>query len=146
MVRICTWNLENLFLPGDAAGPETGAAYQAKLTSLADVIATMAPDVLAVQEVGEDAALTDLADRVGGTWHQATAAPDRRGIRVGFLSRLPMTAVRQWVAFPAGPAPDPGRRHRRVQLDDGARRAAGPGEGRPAGASTSSRATSSPSC
>jgi len=67
MVRICTWNLENLFLPGDAAGPETGAAYQAKLSSLADVIATMAPDVLAVQEVGDEAALTDLAERVGGT-------------------------------------------------------------------------------
>lgn len=110
MVRICTWNLENLFLPGDAAGPETAAAYQAKLASLAEVIATMAPDVLAVQEVGDVAALTDLAARVGGTWHTATAAPDRRGIRVGFLSRLPLTAVRQWVAFPAGLRP--------IQVDD----------------------------
>ncbi|WP_200942862.1 endonuclease/exonuclease/phosphatase family protein [Cellulomonas sp. Root485] len=110
MVRICTWNLENLYLPGDAAGPETGAAYQAKLSSLADVIATMAPDVLAVQEVGDEAALTDLAERVGGTWHQATAAPDRRGIRVGFLSRLPLTSVRQWTAFPPGLRP--------IQVDD----------------------------
>ena len=110
MVRICTWNLENLFLPGEAAGPETAAQYQAKLTALADVIVTMAPDVLAVQEVGDVAALTDLADRVGGTWHQATAAPDRRGIRVGFLSRLPMTSVRQWIAFPAGLRP--------IQVDD----------------------------
>ena len=110
MGRICTWNLENLFRPGDDAGPESGAEYQAKLTSLAGVIVTMAPDVLAVQEVGDVAALTDLADRVGGTWHQATAAPDRRGIRVGFLSRLPMTSVRQWIAFPDGLRP--------IQVDD----------------------------
>ena len=65
----------------------------------------MEPDVLAVQEVGDVDALTDLADRAGGGWHVETAEPDRRGIRVGFMSRLPLTEVRQVRAFPAGLRP-----------------------------------------
>jgi predicted extracellular nuclease len=54
--------------------------------------------------------LADLAERVGGVWHRATADPDRRGIRVGFLSRLPLHQVRQISAFPAGVRP--------IQVDD----------------------------
>lgn len=38
------------------------------------------------------------------------ADPDRRGIRVGFLSRLPLTAVEQVAAFPTGLRP--------IQVDD----------------------------
>jgi hypothetical protein len=53
MVRIGTWNLENLFRPGGQAGPTTGAAYTAKPEALAARIREMAPDVLAVQEVGD---------------------------------------------------------------------------------------------
>ncbi len=105
MVRIGTWNLENLFLPGGQFGPRTDAEYQAKLAALAGVIEAMAPDVLGVQEVGEVAALADLADRAGGGWHLETADPDDRGIRVGFLSRLPLTHVRHWSHFPAGLRP-----------------------------------------
>ena len=105
VVRIGTWNLENLFLPGGESGPRTDAEYQAKLTTLAAVIEAMAPDVLGVQEVGDVAALTDLADRAGGGWHVETATPDDRGIRVGFLSRLPLTHVRQWSHLPAGMRP-----------------------------------------
>ena len=63
-MRIGTWNLENLFRPGPA-GPSTDAVYQAKLDSLAATITALAPDVLAVQEVGDPAALADLAARVG---------------------------------------------------------------------------------
>jgi endonuclease/exonuclease/phosphatase family metal-dependent hydrolase len=105
VVRIGTWNLENLFLPGGPSGPPTDAEYQAKLATLAAVIEAMAPDVLGVQEVGDVGALTDLADRAGGGWHVQTASPDDRGIRVGFLSRLPLTHVRQWSHFPAGLRP-----------------------------------------
>ena len=50
----------------------------------------MDPHVLAVQEVGDPAALQELADRVGGTWHIETADPDagtNHTIRVGILSR-----------------------------------------------------------
>ncbi|WP_308257757.1 endonuclease/exonuclease/phosphatase family protein [Pseudonocardia lacus] len=110
VVRIGTWNLENLFRPGADGGPRTEDAYQAKLSSLADTITVLAPDVLAVQEVGDPDALTDLADRAGGGWHLATADPDRRGIRVGFLSRLELTDIEQTIGFPAGLRP--------IQVDD----------------------------
>lgn len=33
MFTIATWNLENLFRPGDEAGPESNAAYQAIMRS-----------------------------------------------------------------------------------------------------------------
>ncbi|MEZ0447990.1 endonuclease/exonuclease/phosphatase family protein [Cellulomonas sp. ICMP 17802] len=110
MVRIGTWNLENLFLPGGAAGPVTAADYEEKLASLAAVIVAMAPDVLGVQEVGDVTALEDLADRAGGAWHLETADPDTRGIRVGFLSRLPLTHVQEWRRFPT--------RLRAIHVDD----------------------------
>ena len=93
MVRIGTWNLENLFRPG-AAGPSDEPAYRAKISGLARTIGELAPDVLAVQEVGDPAALADLAAAAGGDWHTRTADPDARGIRVGFLSRLPLADVR----------------------------------------------------
>lgn len=60
MLTIATWNLENLFRSGDDAGPESAAAYEAKLKALAETITELALDVLAVQEVGEPEALTDL--------------------------------------------------------------------------------------
>lgn len=90
MLTIATWNLENLFRPGNGAGPESEAAYEAKLKALAETITELAPDMLAVQEVGEPEALADMVDRLGGTWHTALADPDGRGIRVGVLSRLPL--------------------------------------------------------
>lgn len=110
MVRIGTWNLESLFRPGGAAGPRTDAAYQAKLAALAAVINVMAPDLLAVQEVGDPAALVDLAELAEGGWQCPTADPDGRGIRVGFMSRLPLADVEQVRVFPAGLRP--------VQVDD----------------------------
>lgn len=77
---------------------------------LAETITELAPDVLAVQEVGEPEALADLADRLDGTWHTALADPDGRGIRVGVLSRLPLRHVEQVVDFPEGLRP--------IQVDD----------------------------
>jgi len=110
MVRVGTWNVENLFLPGGEAGPKTEDAYQQKLDALAATITDLAPDVLAVQEVGEPQALDDLAARVGGGWHVELADPDGRGIRVGYLSRQPLTDVEQIAAFPEGLRP--------IQVDD----------------------------
>jgi len=109
MARIGTWNVENFFRP-DAGSPGDEDAYQAKVAHLAETIKTMAPDVLAVQEVGDPEALADLATAVGGSWNLETAGPDGRGIRVGFLSRLPLNEVTQVSAFP-GPM-------RAVQVDD----------------------------
>jgi len=70
----------------------------------------MAPDLLAVQEVGDPAALVDLAELAEGGWQCPTADPDERGIRVGFMSRLPLADVEQVRVFPAGLRP--------VQVDD----------------------------
>ncbi|WP_432476308.1 endonuclease/exonuclease/phosphatase family protein [Nocardioides sp. GXQ0305] len=111
MVRIGTWNLENLFLPGQEQGaPDDQAAYDAKLDTLAEVIDGLHPEVLAVQEVGAPEALDDLAGRLGQEWRTALADPDRRDIRVGFLSRAELTHVEQVRDFPAGIGP--------VQVDD----------------------------
>ena len=63
----------------------------------------MDPHVLAVQEVGDPAALQELADRVGGTWHIETADPEagtNHTIRVGILSRVELTQPQQVSAFP----------------------------------------------
>ena len=111
MLAVATWNLENLFCPGADAGPSDQGSYDAKLTTLANTIRLLSPDVLAVQEVGDPAALDDLRARLGGAWNAALSAePDGRGIRVGFLARLPLTDVEPVRLFPAGTAP--------VQLDD----------------------------
>ncbi len=66
------------------------------------MIAAAAPDVLAVQEVGEPEALADLAARLGGDWRLETAEvfePDHP-IRVGVLSRVPLSAIEQVSRFP----------------------------------------------
>ena len=110
MITVGTWNLENLFRPSSDPSPESQAAYEAKLTALAQTITELAPDVLAVQEVGEAEALGDLMDRLDVTRHTALADPDGRGIRVGVLSRLPINGIEQIVNFPDGLRP--------IQVDD----------------------------
>jgi endonuclease/exonuclease/phosphatase family metal-dependent hydrolase len=101
MTKIGTWNLQNLFRPGGGSGsPGDQDAYRAKLAALARTITGLDPDVLAIQEVGDPDALQDLITRLDGTWHTALADPDGRGIRVGVLSRRPMTVVEQVRAFP----------------------------------------------
>jgi endonuclease/exonuclease/phosphatase family metal-dependent hydrolase len=65
-------------------------------------IEAIAPDVLGVQEVGQPDALEDLRSALGADWKAiASEHPDRRGIRVGFLSRLPFAEHEDVVAFPA---------------------------------------------
>ena len=105
-LRIGTWNLENLFRPGtDAGAPTDRTAYDAKLAALASTITALQPHVLAVQEVGDPAALDDLAALLPGTWHTATAAPDERHIRCGVLSRLRILETEPFSAFPTGLGP-----------------------------------------
>lgn len=106
-----TWNLENLFRPGTAAGPSDQDAYTAKLKELKRVIDELSPDVLAVQEVGGPEALEDLAARLDGDWRtEVSEIPDGRGIRVGFLSQRAMQKVEQIHEFPDGLEP--------IQVDD----------------------------
>ncbi|MGW6057556.1 endonuclease/exonuclease/phosphatase family protein [Streptomyces sp. NPDC055189] len=97
-----TWNLENLYRPGGKFGPKDKAAYEAKLASLAATIKALNPSVLGVQEVGDPEALADLAGMLEGTWHTTLSEhADERGIRVGFLSSLPVFVVADENAFPA---------------------------------------------
>jgi len=105
-LTIATWNLENLFLPGTDSGPPDQATYDKKLASLKTLIEEIAPDVLAVQEVGDEQAFEDLLGVLSGDW-QARLSPDAddRGIRVGFLSKLPFEDLERIRAFPEGTDP-----------------------------------------
>src|SRR2546428_2534148 len=92
MFKVMTWNLENLFRPGGPSGPADPDVYKAKLHGLAATINGQAPDVLAVQEIGDPDALADLVGLLDGTWHQRLSDhPDHRGIRVAWLSPTPST-------------------------------------------------------
>jgi predicted extracellular nuclease len=98
--RISGFNVENLFPPGADLdlGIVTQAQYDEKLTGLAAAIGQRlkAPDVVAVQEVGDSqgrgdapktsqGVLQDLASRIGGYTAYALEGFDSRGIDVGFL-------------------------------------------------------------
>ena len=76
------------------------------------MIDAAAPDVLAVQEVGEPEALADLVARLAGSWHTelCTVFEPDHPIRTGVISRAPLTGVAQIAAFPDQLAP--------VQVDD----------------------------
>jgi endonuclease/exonuclease/phosphatase family metal-dependent hydrolase len=101
MLTVATWNLENFFRPGVGAGPTSQVAYDDKVAHLKATIEAIAPDVLGVQEVGQPEALEDLRAALGADWHAiASEHPDGRGIRVGFLSRLPFAEDEDVVAFP----------------------------------------------
>src|SRR5687767_278501 len=94
MLTIATWNLENLFEPGTDGGPTDDAVFEAKLDALAATIDDVGPDVLAVQEVGSADALDALRERLDGDWSaEVSPDPDGRGIRVGYLSRHPLSDV-----------------------------------------------------
>ena len=109
--KVMTWNVENLFRPGEAAGPSGASAYDAKLKGLARAINEQAPDALAVQEIGDPAALEDLTALLNGTWQrQVSAHPDVRGIRVAWLSPRPISDPVDITAFAPGLQP--------VQVDD----------------------------
>ncbi|NEQ23321.1 MAG: hypothetical protein F6K28_30045 [Microcoleus sp. SIO2G3] len=101
--KVMTWNVENLFRPGGDSGPKTDEAFAKKLSSLAEVILKLDPDVLALQEVGGEAPLADLADALEGRYSHSKLSehPDRRGIRVGFLSKLAIELSDEVVTFPA---------------------------------------------
>ncbi len=107
-----TWNLENLFKPGHASGPPTQAVYDEKIQGLASTINDQSPDALAVQEIGDPAALDDLVQHLtGGNWHpRVSKHPDVRGIRVAWLTRRAITAPEDILDFPTHLQP--------VQVDD----------------------------
>lgn len=102
--KVMTWNVENLFLHGTEFGPKTEAEYQDKLQSLAKTILAIDPDVLGLQEIGDLEALNDLNALLQGRYPHdyVSSSPDRRGIRVGFLSKLVIEEQDEIVDFPEG--------------------------------------------
>ena len=112
MFKVMTWNVENLFKPGAAAGPASEAVYDTKLRGLAATINDQAPDALALQEVGDPAALDDLVQRLRGTWHRRLSRhPDQRHIRVAWLTQRAIMEPADIFKFPPHLQP--------VQVDDG---------------------------
>jgi hypothetical protein len=103
-----TWTPENPMLPrsGDGA-PGTEAGYGAKAAAPASVIIAPDPTLPGVQEAGQEETLADPAARAtGAEWHTAHSRhADRRGIRVGFLSRTPLRVRRDTRVFAEGLRP-----------------------------------------
>ena len=124
---VMTWNLENLFRPGGVSGPRNLEEFDQKLEKLASGILQIDPDVLAVQEVGSEDAFADLQDKLEGRYAylQLSSQPDTRGIRVGFLSKLPIENSEDIVAFPPSGLPSVPGIDRAGNLDETTRLARG---------------------
>lgn len=102
-IVVMTWNVENLFRPATDAAPDGKDTYERKLDYLAATIRAVAPDALAVQEVGSPEAAADLRAALGDSWHVGVSAHgDDRGIRVAVLSPHGITVEADVVDFPAG--------------------------------------------
>ena len=76
-LTITTWNVQNL-APSDPV-------FADKLDYLIAILQALDPDVIALQEILDLAALITLATRLG--YQASAAAPDSRGNRVAFLTR-----------------------------------------------------------
>lgn len=97
-LTVATWNLENLGRPEDFKDRDE---YKAKLSGLAERITTSKATIVGIQEVLSADALQDLIDELEGEWFfELSSFPDDRGIRVGFLSRLPLYDRQDIVEFP----------------------------------------------
>ena len=102
---IMTWNLENLFPVGHEFGPTSQEVFDQKLENIAQTILSIAPDVLAVQEVGDPAPFLELQQRLGGFFPHGRLAEhfeNLHPIRVGLLSRLPLGNIGELFDFPNG--------------------------------------------
>ena len=86
---VMTWNVENLFPHGHKDGPPTREIYERKLRRLAETVHEVAPDVLALQEIGDLTAFADLVAELKAPYEFTAVSqhPDGRGIRVAVISR-----------------------------------------------------------
>jgi endonuclease/exonuclease/phosphatase family metal-dependent hydrolase len=96
---LTTWNVQNLFRPNGTGAADPGV-YDAKIQLLAQVIAQLDPDVIALQEVGDDSALADLQQARPAYAHRRRGVEDSRGIACAFLSKLPFLDQEDIVHFP----------------------------------------------
>jgi len=104
--RVMTWNVENLFGVGGEDGPETEVELDAKIESLRAVIDAQNPHVLALQEIGSESALARLQQALAVAMpHRELGKPDKRGIRVAFISRRTLHDRVEIQPFPPGLLP-----------------------------------------
>ena len=103
MLRVMTWNVENLFAPQ----PADQAAYDTKMTQLVNVIRTAAPDLLGVQEIGDEQSFEDLRRQLGNDWTGvlSTHFESPHTIRVGWLSPGGLSDVEEIVNLPTELSP-----------------------------------------
>ena len=71
IVSVGTWDIENLFRPGGVFGPGTRQGYEAQPEALKTKMEAVAPEVLAVEKIGELAAPGDLVALQTGERHRA---------------------------------------------------------------------------
>ena len=89
-LTITTWNVQNFAL--------SDPVFADKIDFLATVLQALDPDVIALQEILDQAALQLLATRLG--YQTFAAAPDSRGNRVAFLTRVaPVSPPQQILQF-----------------------------------------------
>jgi endonuclease/exonuclease/phosphatase family metal-dependent hydrolase len=102
--NVMTWNVENLFPAGHPSGPVSPEIYEQKMRNLAMTILAIAPDILALQEIGDPGTFADLQGRLGDRYPYTmlSSHPDVRGIRVGLMSRMPLVQAREFHEFPQG--------------------------------------------
>jgi endonuclease/exonuclease/phosphatase family metal-dependent hydrolase len=79
--KVMTWNIENF----SKTDPEFNKRYTEKLEHVAKTIKELKPDVVALQEVLDEAALNELAKRT--ELDAIVSEPDSRGNRVAALVR-----------------------------------------------------------
>jgi endonuclease/exonuclease/phosphatase family metal-dependent hydrolase len=105
---VMSWNVENFFTPK----PADQAAYDAKVAALARVITAAAPDLLALQEVGDEETFQALSEALGAGWSGvlSTRFESPHTIRVGWLSPGAVSDVEEVVDLPAALSP--------VKVDD----------------------------
>ena len=105
-IKVMTWNVENLFRPPVGAASADAERFQRKLALLAETIVGLEPDVVALQELGGDEPLRDLQEALAAGYphRRFSGFPDRRGIGVAFLSRLPLEDHEDIIQLPSGPA------------------------------------------
>jgi endonuclease/exonuclease/phosphatase family metal-dependent hydrolase len=105
-LTVMTWNIQNLFPVGHGDGPATQQEYDDKVAGLAEVINAVAPDVLALQEVGPEQVLADLNAACSIDFdNRLTGTPDGRGIRVVLLSPRLLSNRVDLTTYPAGVVP-----------------------------------------
>lgn len=79
---LATFNVLDLF---DASDPE-------RIDRIASLLRAHAPDVVALQEVGGEAATNAIAAALGGGFTPVLGDADERGIRCAVLSRVPIVS------------------------------------------------------